>query len=242
MSRGDVASSMHPDDRDAVTQLVNSAANGQPLRTRYRITLADGAIRHLEAIGMVRDLAAPIARRQMFGVLRDVTDEIAATRLQLEKDAAERVAQARTEFLSRLSHELRTPLNAVLGLAQVLEMDTQEPLGSQQRRRVELILESGWHLLHLVDDVLDITSIDSGMLTIKPAHRSARGAAHQPRAGRTRTLRIAPERRRSLAGRNRERDGRSAAIAAGVRQPAQQCLQVQRARRQSHARLSRFAT
>ena len=168
MSRGEVASQMHPDDRESVTELVNSAVNGEPLRARYRVSVADGAFRHLEAIGMVRDLAAPIALRQMFGVLRDVTDEVAATRLQLEKDAAERVAHARTEFLSRLSHELRTPLNAVLGLAQVLEMDAAEPLGPQQRRRVELILQSGWHLLHLVDDVLDITSIDSGMLTIKP--------------------------------------------------------------------------
>lgn len=168
MSRGDIASRVHADDRENVAELVNSAAKGEPLRMRYRISVADGAIRHIEAIGMVRDLAAPIARRQMFGVLRDVTDEVAATRLQLEKDAAERVARARTEFLSRLSHELRTPLNAVLGLAQVLEIDAEEPLGPRQRRRVELILQSGWHLLHLVDDVLDITSIDSGMLTIKP--------------------------------------------------------------------------
>ncbi len=175
MARGAVATSVHPDDRATVTGLVKSAASGQPLRARYRIVLADG-VRHVEVIGMVRDLAAPLARRQIFGVLRDVTDEVVATRLQLEKDAAERVARARTEFLSRLSHELRTPLNAVLGLAQVLEMDNVEPLGPLQRQRVKLILQSGWHLLHLVDDVLDITSIDAGMLAIKPVATDLRAA------------------------------------------------------------------
>ena len=168
MPRADVATRMHPDDRASVTRLTKLAVEGQPLRVRYRILLADGTVRHLEVIGMLRDATLPLDQRQMFGVLRDVTDEVLSTRLQLEKGAAERSARARTEFLSRLSHELRTPLNAVLGLAQLLEVDSIEPLGPQQRQRVGLILQSGWHLLHLVDDVLDITSIDAGMLSVRP--------------------------------------------------------------------------
>ena len=167
MSRIDVASRVHSDDRAGVDELTRLAAAGQPLRARYRIQMADGAIRHLEVVGTLRNAAVPFEQRQMFGVLRDVTDEVLAAQLQLEKSAAERVARAHTEFLSRLSHELRTPLNAVLGLAQVLEVDILEPLSPQQRQRVELILQSGWHLLHLVDDVLDITSIDAGMLAVR---------------------------------------------------------------------------
>ena len=167
MSRIDVASRVHPDDRAGVDELTRLAAAGQPLRARYRILMADGAIRHLEVVGTLRNAAVPYAQRQMFGVLRDVTDEVRAAQLQFEKSAAERVTRAHTEFLSRLSHELRTPLNAVLGLAQVLEVDILEPLSPQQRQRVELILQSGWHLLHLVDDVLDITSIDAGVLAVR---------------------------------------------------------------------------
>ncbi len=127
----------------------------------------DGALRYLDAVGVLRDSrdAAP----QMFGVLRDVTDEVSRTSNQLEKEAAERTARARTEFLSRLSHELRTPLNAILGLAQVIEMDPGEPLRPRQAARIKLLLESGWQLLHLVDDVLDITSIDSGFVTVRSA-------------------------------------------------------------------------
>ncbi|MEO8806793.1 MAG: PAS domain-containing sensor histidine kinase, partial [Burkholderiaceae bacterium] len=167
VTRAETLALMHPDDRAGVEQVLRAAlARNEPLRARYRVTRPDHSVRHLEAIGTLRESgAAP----HMVGVLRDVTDEIAAARLQVEKDAAERSVQARGEFLSRLSHELRTPLNAVLGLAQLLDMDTREPLTPSQSTRIKLVLESGWHLLHLVDDVLDITSIDSGMLAITSA-------------------------------------------------------------------------
>ena len=174
MRRAELAQRMHPDDRRVVGAAARSVPQGEPLRTRYRIVMADGAVRHLEAIGTLRDPNAPVEQRRMFGVLRDVTDEITATRLMHEKDAAERVARARNEFLSRLSHELRTPLNAVLGLAQVLEVDTAEPLTPLQRERVGMILQGGWQLLHLVDDVLDITSIDAGALIVRPIPLEAR--------------------------------------------------------------------
>ena len=168
VERDDILARVHPQDRDALAQEVTAAVEGgQALRSRHRVSAADGSIRHIEVIGTLRDAAAAPRQRLMFGVLRDVTDEVAAARLQFEKEAAERSARARTEFLSRLSHELRTPLNAVLGLAQILDIDTTEPLTEQQRQRVKLILDSGWHLLHLVDDVLDITSIDAGMLAVK---------------------------------------------------------------------------
>ena len=170
VARAELRALMHPDDRAAFQQLSEATlARNEPLRARYRVVGADSAVRHLEAVGVLRQSGDARAPRHMVGVLRDVTDEMTAARLQVERDAAERSAQARSEFLSRLSHELRTPLNAVLGLAQLLDMDTQEPLTPHQSARIKLVLESGWHLLHLVDDVLDITSIDSGLLAITSA-------------------------------------------------------------------------
>ncbi len=169
ITRAKLRALMHPDDRASFQQLSEATlARNEPLRARFRIE-AGGALRHLEAIGVLRGSGDARAPRHIVGVLRDVTDEMAAARLQAERDAAERSAQARSEFLSRLSHELRTPLNAVLGLAQLLDMDTSEPLTERQSARIKLVLESGWHLLHLVDDVLDITSIDSGLLAITSA-------------------------------------------------------------------------
>jgi signal transduction histidine kinase len=167
VDRRELQSRMHPDDRDEFQRLQQAALDrSETLRARFRVVRGDGVTRYLEAVGTLRDHGPAAA--QMFGVLRDVTDEVAASRLQLERDAAERSARARSEFLSRLSHELRTPLNAVLGLAQLLDLDKIEPLTSTQRTRVRMILDGGWHLLHLVDDVLDITRIDSGQLSITP--------------------------------------------------------------------------
>jgi signal transduction histidine kinase len=166
--RREVLARIHPDDRDRMERLGNVAVSaGELLRARHRIIAAEGSVRHIEVMGMLRATGSAALRGHMFGVMRDVTDEVAASRLQLEKETAERSARARSEFLSRLSHELRTPLNAVLGLAQVLAIDEADPLSERQRQRVQFILDSGWHLLHLVDDVLDITSIDSGLVTVR---------------------------------------------------------------------------
>ncbi|MES2090748.1 MAG: ATP-binding protein, partial [Pseudomonadota bacterium] len=83
-----------------------------------------------------------------------------------EKAAAESANRAKSEFLSRMSHELRTPLNAVLGFAQVMDLDRQAPLPPQQHQRLQQIQQAGWHLLDLIDDVLDLSRIDTGTLTL----------------------------------------------------------------------------
>lgn len=78
---------------------------------------------------------------------------------------AERANHSKTEFLSRMSHELRTPLNAVIGFGQLLNL---EPLTGDQRESVGHILRGGRHLLELINEVLDISRIESGSLTISP--------------------------------------------------------------------------
>ena len=165
--RADIAALTHPEDRDLVDARRRSTLDGEAMHSRHRIVVG-GEVRHLEAIGLIRNPDAPLERRLLFGVIRDVTDEVLAARLQIEKTAAEHTARARTQFLSRLSHELRTPLNAVLGLAQLMEIDDKDPLSPPQRHRIEMVLQSGWHLLRLVDDVLDLTRIDAGELSIEP--------------------------------------------------------------------------
>ena len=169
VTRAAVLALVHPEDRQRIETIGEDAdaAGSTLLRGRYRVIRPDGALRYMDAIGVMRDSHDGVP--QMFGVLRDVTDEVSRASFQFEKEAAERTARARTAFLSRLSHELRTPLNAILGLAQVIEMDPGEPLLPRQATRVKLLLESGWQLLHLVDDVLDITAIDSGFVTVNAA-------------------------------------------------------------------------
>ncbi len=78
-----------------------------------------------------------------------------------QRQAAESASQAKSEFLSRMSHELRTPLNAMLGFAQVMDLDQSSPLRESHRSHLDQIQQAGWHLLDMIDDVLDIANIDS---------------------------------------------------------------------------------
>jgi CheY-like chemotaxis protein/nitrogen-specific signal transduction histidine kinase len=99
-------------------------------------------------------------------VLRDITQQKHGERILKEaKEEAERANQAKSEFLSRMSHELRTPLNAILGFAQLLEM---EDLRQENRESVEQILKGGRHLLELINEVLDITRIETGNISLSP--------------------------------------------------------------------------
>lgn len=84
--------------------------------------------------------------------------------LAASKHAAEQANRAKSEFLSRMSHELRTPLNAVLGFGQFLENDPR--LDADSKEYVQVILRSGWHLRKIVDEVLDLSQIEAGRLTL----------------------------------------------------------------------------
>lgn len=92
----------------------------------------------------------------------------------LRKATAEAVDanRSKSEFLSSMSHELRTPLNAILGFAQLLRMDSNNPLNTKQKASVNHIEKGGEHLLELINEVLDLAQIESGSfsITIKSVH------------------------------------------------------------------------
>lgn len=100
----------------------------------------------------------------MFGSHQDITErKRAEEELRFARNEAEKANVAKSEFLSRMSHELRTPMNSILGFAQLLEMGE---LNAGQRKGVNHIMKSGKHLLALINEVLDISRIESGRLSL----------------------------------------------------------------------------
>ncbi len=98
-------------------------------------------------------------------VSRDITEEFAAQEAMKEaKETAERANLAKSEFMSRMSHELRTPLNSVLGFSQILQMELSSP---DERELVDHIFKSGSHLLELINEVLDISRVESGHISVQ---------------------------------------------------------------------------
>jgi PAS domain S-box-containing protein len=157
---------VHPDDQDeyvaALRQLFSVDAD-DTITIRFRAHHSDGTwmriqtrarrLRHIDGQGPKAVL-----------VSRDVSEEFAAQEAMKEaKEAAEQSNLAKSEFMSRMSHELRTPLNSVLGFSQILQMELEAP---DQRELVDHIFKSGTHLLGLINEVLDISRVESGHISV----------------------------------------------------------------------------
>jgi PAS domain S-box-containing protein len=109
----------------------------------------------------------------VFAAARDITERkildqaLQETNLALQgaKLTAEKANLAKSDFLSSMSHELRSPLNAILGFAQLMESGTPPPTPAQ-RQSIDQILQAGWYLLVLINEILDLALIESGKLSL----------------------------------------------------------------------------
>ena len=110
-------------------------------------------------------LADLIALKMETLELRKTEESLRLATLEAEtaRKSAENANSAKSEFLSRMSHELRTPLNSILGFGQLLQRDA---LSGKQQERIELVVTAGHHLLALINEVLDIASVESGRLVL----------------------------------------------------------------------------
>ena len=105
----------------------------------------------------------------VMGMAIDITEQKRAEKeLIVAKEEAERASKAKSQFLSRMSHELRTPLNAIMGFSQLLQFDPESMSTREIEDNASLIYQAGEHLLHLVNDVLDLSTIESGEIQISP--------------------------------------------------------------------------
>jgi signal transduction histidine kinase/CheY-like chemotaxis protein len=157
---------VHPDEREEIRRkLTEATADGRLSHLEFRVRWPDGQWRWIASRATsLRDAQGRLTRR--IGVNWDVTDMRNAQAAHEERAIALRESQAKSRFLSRMSHELRTPLNAVLGFAQLLLNDGDKVGTETRRRRLEQIRAAGQHLLSLIDDVLDLSSLEGGELRV----------------------------------------------------------------------------
>ncbi|MEP6733333.1 MAG: MHYT domain-containing protein [bacterium] len=157
--------SVHPDDREFSLAQCRPLADGTSTYSRFevRYLTKDTGDRWVEIHS--RATRSPAGELMgTAGVIRDVTERRRTEEeIRIAREAAEAASRAKSEFLSRMSHELRTPLNAILGFGQLMELEATTP---GQTESAEHVLNAGRHLLGLINEVLDITGIESGRLRL----------------------------------------------------------------------------
>ncbi len=169
LSEAERLAAVHPEDRSRAGAAMRQAIEaGTTLHLEFRVVWPDGQVRWLASrSSQVKDAATGMAER--IGVNWDVTDNRTAAKARQEREIALRESQAQARFLARMSHELRTPLNAMLGFTQLMRDDDDSeravtPAAAIRHHRLAHVAAAGAHLLALIDDVLDLSSLQSGEL------------------------------------------------------------------------------
>ncbi|WP_416760888.1 ATP-binding protein [Roseateles sp. So40a] len=158
----------HPDDRAEDSRLGMALIRGE-LGRYSRIKRYVGAqgqvVTVRSTVSLLRDDQGRPYR--LLGVVEDIGEQLRLAELERAHEAELAANRAKNEFLSRMSHELRTPLNAMLGFSQLLEADHDPELSARQRGWLAQIQQSGWHLLEMINDTLDLSRLDAGGLRVK---------------------------------------------------------------------------
>lgn len=181
---------LHPDDYHKTQEVYPRIVSGELEQCwlEQRFIRADGAVRHIEvSVRGLRDEDGGFIGTS--GNIRDVSRRKA---IEAQRDEAlrraELAAAAKSSFLANMSHEIRTPMNGVIGFTDLL---LQSDLDDEQRRHTQLIAESGRTMMRLLNDILDLSKIDAGQMTVV---REPFDLAHALRSS-TRLMSVAVERK-----------------------------------------------
>jgi PAS domain S-box-containing protein len=176
---------------EALTDCTRDELIGAPFKNYFtdperaeagiKLVLSQGKVTNYELTARSRDERRTVVScnattfydrdRNLQGVIaaaRDITERKRLdNELESAKFTAERANLAKSDFLSSMSHELRSPLNAMLGFAQLMESGTPPPT-ADQKASIEQILQAGWYLLELINEILDLALIESGKMSLSP--------------------------------------------------------------------------
>jgi PAS domain S-box-containing protein len=154
------------DIRKPERAMQEAAATGRFEENGWRVRKDGSTFWANVVITAIRDSSGTL--RGFATLERDMTER---RRVEAELNEAKATAEAanlaKSDFLSSMSHELRTPLNAILGFAQLMQSDSPAP-SPDQKVSIDQILQAGWYLLALINEVLDLSLIESGKMTLSP--------------------------------------------------------------------------
>jgi len=177
------ADCVHPDDREAAVEtLAKCVASGTDINIEYRVVHSDGSVHWINNVGKTfadPDSATSVATGMQFDItdrkeieadllehhalleqrVRDRTNE-----LELARKSAEDANRSKSAFLANMSHEIRTPMNGVVGMAEIL---SRTRLQAEQHRMVDTVRDSSRSLLRIIDDILDVSKIEAGKLSLE---------------------------------------------------------------------------
>jgi PAS domain S-box-containing protein len=165
---------VHPEERDEVAHSLRQAiVDGQPWHVQCRVIWPDASVHWISAHGSVQRLDGRPTR--MLGIVTEITQQrqaeevrIKAQRLEAENRQIQEASRLKSQFLANMSHELRTPLNAVIGFADLLQSGAVPAGAPKHAQFLGHIATSGRHLLQLINDVLDLSKVESGKFEFFP--------------------------------------------------------------------------
>jgi PAS domain S-box-containing protein len=154
------------EDRDRIAAAVQRAfTTGEPFDLELRLVTARGREHWVRTVGLAETVEGRVVR--VYGSFHDIDERVRAEEVRRARLQAEQSNAAKSQFVARMSHELRTPLNAILGFTDVL-LAQDDQLGSEARRHHLLHARlAGQHLLALVNDLLDLSRVESGTLDVQ---------------------------------------------------------------------------
>jgi PAS domain S-box-containing protein len=167
-------SRLHPDERESArAHMAQRLRLGESWQREYRIIWPDGSLHWIATQGTtLRENGVPYF---IVGLISDITDRkqneelrLNGVRLEAENRQIQESNRIKSEFLANMSHELRTPLNAIIGFADILRTMPERLGPEKQQAYLGHIASSGRHLLQLINDVLDLSKVESGKFEFFP--------------------------------------------------------------------------
>lgn len=170
---------IHPEDKEETNdKFKNAVSQNKDYQDEFRALTSEGEVKYIKAFGRIFTDSESSAKI-MIGINYDITQQKKAEKRQKEyanelelknfqlkqaRREAIKASKAKSEFLATMSHEIRTPMNSIIGMAEILS-DTN--LTDQQKNYLEILINASDNLLNLINDILDLSKIESGMIEIE---------------------------------------------------------------------------